>query len=131
MFINLFITVVFQSPPGRKYPNETWQVIIGFPANWKKNTFILNNVLSFVAYKMYKYKWIQRFCMKLQHIVVKYISWKEKCPHSILVYDNKVKNEHIEWKIVIHFKLYFSKRGLLNRYDDSLDILYRYPTSHF
>lgn len=50
-----------------------------------KNTFILNNVLSFVANKMHKYKWIQSFCMKLQHIVVKYISWKEKCSHSVLV----------------------------------------------
>lgn len=127
MFINLFITVVFQGSIQMRHgklPLVSQQI-------GTKNTFILNNVLSFVANKMHKYKWIQSFCMKLQHIVVKYISWKEKCPHSILVYDNKVKNEHIEWKIVIHFKLCFSKGGLLNRYDDSLDILYRYPTSHF
>ena len=37
--------------------NVTWKVIvIGFPAYCNKNTFIFNNVVSFVAYKMYKYK---------------------------------------------------------------------------
>lgn len=55
--------------------------------------------------------------MKLQHIVVKYIFLEKKSAlaHSVLVYDNKVDNEHIEWKIVIHFKSCFSKGGLLNR----------------
>lgn len=37
--------------------NVTWKVIvIGFPAYCNKNTFIFNNVLSFVTYKIYKYK---------------------------------------------------------------------------
>ena len=35
----------------------TWKIIvIGFPAYCSKNTFILNNILSFIAYKIYKYK---------------------------------------------------------------------------
>lgn len=37
--------------------NVTWKVIvIGFPVYCNKSTFIFNNVLSFEAYKIYKYK---------------------------------------------------------------------------
>lgn len=31
-------------------------IVGGFPAYCNENTFVLNNVISFVAYKMYKYK---------------------------------------------------------------------------
>lgn len=37
--------------------NVSWKIIIpGFPGYCNENTFVLNNVISFVAYKMYKYK---------------------------------------------------------------------------
>lgn len=41
-------------------------IIIGFPAYCNKNTFIFNNVLSFVAFKIYKYK---MKCIVLNDIV--------------------------------------------------------------
>lgn len=37
--------------------NVTWkEIVIDFPAYCNKNTLIFNNGLSFVAYKIYKYK---------------------------------------------------------------------------
>ena len=39
-----------------KYRTEWKIIVIGFPAYCRKNTFILNNVLSFIAYKIYNYK---------------------------------------------------------------------------
>lgn len=37
--------------------NVSWKIVVaGIPAYCNENTFFLNNVISFFAYKMYKYK---------------------------------------------------------------------------
>lgn len=68
--------------------NVTWKIIVvGFPAYCNENTFVLNNVISFVAYKMYKYKMKCRVLS--ENVSYNGILFFEKCSYSVLPY-NKI-----------------------------------------